>query len=144
MCYAGVLQHAIQQQPSLSDYGCRCKLHTEPSHQGTHAPHRLPSPSLSMHSGDAELLMVSVQLKTGYLRVGLGKAVARDEVVVQLLKQVGSCDHTHTQSVNCVCMTGLQEQQWRTCLCFVHFDVFVVFSVLKSGPFVLWSGVSSH
>ena len=88
MCYAGALQHAIQQQPSLSDYGCRCTLHTEALHQGIHLSHRPQSPSLSMHSRDAELLVVSVQLKTGYMKVGLGKAVALDKEVVQLLKQV--------------------------------------------------------
>ena len=53
------------------------------------APAGSNSPLLTMGARGANLLVVSVQLKTGYLRINCGEGLIEDIDMTQLLKQVG-------------------------------------------------------
>ena len=81
------------QSPGLNDL-CPPASGPPPQSPGLSPPASFPlsqrpqSPCLSMHSWEAELLVTTVQLKTGYMQVRLGKAVTADQEMMRLLKQV--------------------------------------------------------
>ena len=52
------------------------------------------APSLVLSSRGAVLLVVSVQLKTGYLKAASGEALAEDQTVKQLVSEVSPRKHT--------------------------------------------------
>ncbi len=102
-CAAEALHHALQQQTSLTKSSCTTELLTDPKPaadlaglvplpsgpaQAGPVPARALSPSLVMSSRGTALLVVSVQLKTGYLRLAAGCGAAQDQDLLQRLKQV--------------------------------------------------------
>ena len=63
------------------------------------APARPKSPLLVMSSRGADLIVVSVQLKTGYLRVSCSAEMAQDSEINQTLKQVRKIIYTPSHDV---------------------------------------------
>jgi len=119
-CAAEALHHALQQQTSLTISGCTTHLLTDPNPaadlaglvplpsgpaQAGPVPARALFPSLVMSSRGTALLVVSVQLKTGFLRLAAACGAAQDQDLLQQLKQVhspSSCDRIVSKT--CVSM----------------------------------------
>ena len=115
-CAAEALHHALQQQTSLTTSGCTTHLLTPPNPPADFAglvplpsgpaqagpvPARALPPSLVMSSSGTALLVVSVQLKTGFLRLAAASGAEQTQDLLQQLKQVhnpSSCDRIATQT----------------------------------------------
>lgn len=102
-CAAEALHHALQQQTSLTTCGCTTHLLTPPNPaanlaglvplpsgpaQAGPVPARALPPSLVMNSRGTALLVVSVQLKTGFLRLAARSGAEQNQDLLQRLKQV--------------------------------------------------------
>ena len=102
-CAAEALHHALQQQTSLTTCGCTTHLLTPPNPaanltglvplpsgpaQAGPVPARALPPSLVMNSRGTALLVVSVQLKTGFLRLAAMSGAEQNQDLLQRLKQV--------------------------------------------------------
>ena len=112
LCYAAeALHHALQQQTSLTTSGCTTHLLTDPNPpsdlaglvplpsgpaQTSPVPARALAPSLVLSSRGTALLVVSVQLKTGFLRLAAGSGAEQKQDLLQRLKKVhnSSCSDT--------------------------------------------------
>lgn len=85
------------------------------------------SPLLVMSCRGAELAVVSVQLKTGYLRISCGRGLAQDKETLQLLNQVRGL-LSKTLQVSRFCGWAVQ----RECLCTIGSNATVCAAVYAS------------
>ena len=134
-CAAEALHQALQQQTSLTTSRCTTQLLIDPNPaadlaasfplpsgpaQASPVPARALSPSLVMSSRGTALLVVSVQLKTGFLRLAAGCGAAQDQDLLQRLKQV----HNHSSCnriVLKICVSMRQVAQGHPCLHIMSF-----------------------